>query len=273
MYESHWQLDRKPFDGGLDPNSYYPSETHQGALLKLRYVLENRQAAAVLCGPAGTGKTLLTQLLERQLSADFAPFVHLVFPQLPVAQLIAYLAEELAPSNNHDATPTMEQNLHRIQRFLSENHRQGKHAVIAIDEAQTIDDRRTFEALRMLLNFEIDGRPTFTLLLIGQTGLLPLIERMPGLEERLGVKCLLRPFTLEETVSYVSHRLQLSGAKRTLFEQDAWETLFDLTQGFPRRVNRLCDLALLIGFAEERTSISASQLDAVHQELVHIAAD
>ena len=167
----------------------------------------------------------------------------------------------------------MEQNLHRVQKFLADNHCQGNHAIIAIDEAQTIDDRRTFEALRMLLNFEVDGRPTFTLLLVGQTGLLPAIERMPGLEERLGVKCLLRPLTIDETASYVSHRLQSAGAKRALFEQNAWETLFDLTQGFPRRINRLCDLALLIGFAEERSGISSEQLEAVHHELVHIAAD
>ena len=273
MYLSHWELDRKPFDGGIDAESYYPSETHQGALLKLRYVLENRQAAAALCGPAGTGKTLLAEILKRQLPAEFTPFSHLVFPQLPVAQLIAHLAEELTPSDVRGPEATLEHNLHRIQRFLADNHRQGNHAIIAIDEAHTIDDRRTFEALRMLLNFEVDGRPTFTLLLIGQTGLLPAIERMPGLEERLGVKCLLRPLTLEETVSYVSHRLQAAGAKHALFHQNAWETLFDLTQGFPRRINRLCDLALLIGFAEERKNISSEQLDAVHHELVYIAAD
>src|SRR5438105_1226287 len=123
MYETHWQLERKPFDGGLDPAAYYPSETHQGALLKLRYVLENRQGAAVLSGPAGTGKTLLVQLLKRQLT-EHSPFVQVVFPQLPVAQLIAYLAEELGASKTDDAG-SLEANLRRIQRFLAANHRNG----------------------------------------------------------------------------------------------------------------------------------------------------
>ena len=273
MYETHWQLERKPFDGGLDPAAYYPSETHQGALLKLRYILENRQGAAVLSGPPGTGKTLLLQMLRRQLPADHTPFVQIVFPHLPVGQLIAYVAEELGAPKAEAATGTLEENLRRIQRFLTENHRQGKHAVLAIDEAHLIEEARTFEALRLLLNFEVDGKTPLTLLLVGQPGVLTQLERMPSFEERLGVKCMLRPFTLEETVSYASHRLQAAGAKRPIFDNDAWETLFELTAGHARRINRLCDLALLIGFAEERASVNSAQLEAVSQELVNVTAD
>jgi general secretion pathway protein A len=40
----------------------------------------------------------------------------------------------------------------------------------------------------------------------------------------------------------------------------------------PRRINRLCDLALLIGYAEEQRSIGARQIEAVGQELVVAAA-
>jgi general secretion pathway protein A len=273
MYEAHWQLDRKPFDGGLDPASYYPSETHQGALLKLRYVLENRQPAAALSGPSGTGKTLLVQMLKKQLPAEYFPFVHLVFPQLPPAQLLAYLAAELTAPSPTEGSGGLEENLRRLERALVENQRQGKHAIIAIDEAHLLEESQTFETLRLLLNYEVDGRSLFTLLLVGQLGLLLQVERMPSFEERLGVKCLLRPFTIEETVSYVSHRLQAAGAKRQLFDNNAWEVLFELTHGQPRRINRLCDLALLIGYAEERKTISAAQLEAVSNELVNVSAD
>ena len=74
---------------------------------------------------------------------------------------------------------------------------------------------------------------------------------MPQLDERLGVKCLMRPFTVEETAAYAEHRLKTAGAKRTIIDAGAFATLHELTCGIPRRINRLCDLALLIGFAEE----------------------
>src|SRR5262245_58963004 len=94
MYESYWGLNCRPFDSGLDA-FYYPCEAHQGALLKLRYTIENRRGAALLAGPAGAGKTLLVGALQRQLPESVAPFVHLVFPQMPGPQLLIWLAEEL----------------------------------------------------------------------------------------------------------------------------------------------------------------------------------
>jgi general secretion pathway protein A len=59
----------------------------------------------------------------------------------------------------------------------------------------------------------------------------------------------------------------LAGAARPLFDHGALEMVHRLSQGIPRRINRLCDLALLIGFAEERPAISAAQVEAVAEEL------
>jgi general secretion pathway protein A len=125
----------------------------------------------------------------------------------------------------------------------------------------------------LLLNFEYDCKPGLTLLLAGQPAIMPLLERTPQLDERMAVKCLLRPFDARQTAEYVRHRLHLAGAERDIFAADALEALFRVTLGAARRVNRLCDLALLIGFAEQRESIGAAQIDSVHQELVSVAAE
>ena len=71
-----------------------------------------------------------------------------------------------------------------------------------------------------------------------------MLDRMPQLDERLGVKCLMRPFTVEETAAYATHRLKTAGAQRTIIDTDAFPTLHELTCGIARRINRLCDLAL-----------------------------
>ena len=119
----------------------------------------------------------------------------------------------------------------------------------------------------------VRGTARFTLLLVGQPSLLPALDRMPGLEERLGVKCLLRHFTLEESISYVNHRLTAAGAKQTIFEPDAVEALHHLSGGVARKINRLCDLALLIGYAEEQSMIAAAQIESVSDELVTVVPD
>lgn len=302
MYETYWQLERRPFESNSDLRWYYPGESHQGAMLKLRYAVENRRGGALLCGASGSGKTLLVRQLQRHLSKQYRPFVHLFFPQMPAEALLAYLADELtapvltrsnsstaaarrteADSNSESAqlmfaeqatgSQGIEQTVRRIQQFLIQNAAQDQHAVVAIDEAQLLDESRTWEALRLLLNFESNSQPALTLLLVGQPGLLAQIDRMPALEERLGVKCLLRPLTVDETAAYVNFRLQAAGAKKPIFLPSAMETLHELTHGLARQINRLCDLALLVGFAEERTSIGAEQLEAVAEELITVTPE
>jgi len=272
MYETYWHLNQKPFENATDPRFYYPGESHQAALLKLRYAIENRRGGALLAGPSGTGKTLVTTLLRGTLGEDFSPFVHLVFPKMATAELIAYLADEL-DGMNPAATPDLRSSTQRIERFLAANTKKGRHAIIAIDEAHLLHDADTFEALRLLLNFEPDGSPAMTLLLVGQSSILPSINRMPQFEERLGVKCLLRPFSEMETAGYVEHRLKVAGATRSIIEHDALSTLQELTHGVARRINRLCDLALLIGFAEEQQTLGASHFEAVCRELVAVAPE
>jgi type II secretory pathway predicted ATPase ExeA len=273
MYEAHWRLNRKPFAEWADARDYYPAETHQAALLKLRYAIENRRGAAVLAGPSGVGKTLVARMLRDHLAESVQPIAHLVFPQMPTAELLAYLAVEIGAGTGDAAKPSIDSSVRRIQSRLTQNAQQGKHAVMIIDEAHLVEGGQTFEALRLLLNFESEAGPHATLVLIGQTGLLPALGRMPQLDERMAVKCLLRPLHLEETMAYVQHRLAVAGAERTIFEPAATEALHQLTGGVPRQINRLCDLALLIGFAEELGALGAEQIEAVSRDLVTVSAD
>jgi type II secretory pathway predicted ATPase ExeA len=271
MYEAYWKLNRRPFESGANTRAYYPSEPHQGALLKLRYAIEHEHAAALLTGPPGTGKTLLVRLLAEQLPERFRPVVQLLFPQMPAGELLAYLAAGLGATAGGAAS--IAENVGHIEQQLSQRRAKGRHTVLVVDDAQMLESSRTFDTLRLLLNLEADGRPLLTLLLVGQPALLPMLERMPHLDERLGAKCLLRPLTIEETMSYVSHRMTVAGATRMVFEPSSLETLFLLTRGVPRRINRLCDLALLVGFAEDQPAISSEHVEAVAKELAVAAVE
>ena len=271
MYETYWQLDHKPFENAADARFFFPGESHQSALLKLRYAVENRRGGALLAGAAGTGKTYILSLLRESLGENYTPFIHLVYPQMTPAELLAYLADEFDGGTNEGIA--IHESIRRIQSALRTNVAKGRHAVVVIDEAHLLENSPMLEALRMLLNFGPDGACGMTLLLVGQPGILPLLDRTPQLEERLGVKCLLRPFTCGETGQYVTHRLQLAGATETIIAADAVPTLFELTRGIARQVNRLCDLALLVGYAEEQTTLSAAHFEAVCREPVAVAPE
>src|SRR4051794_35695852 len=158
MYQAYWQLDCRPFESTGDARFHFAAESQRGALLKLRYVLENRRGAAVLAGESGLGKTLLVQKLFRELDESFAPRVHLVFPQMPTDQLLTYLADQLTGQLS-PLTANIDQSVRRIERFLTTNAAAGKHPIIAIDEAHLLAPAQSLEAIRLLMNIESDGRP------------------------------------------------------------------------------------------------------------------
>ena len=150
-------------------------------------------------------------MLRQSLGETYTPFIHLVYPQMAPAELLAYLADEFDGGGNPGIA--VHDSIRRIQGALRENAEKGRHAVVVIDEAHLLENSPMLETLRMLLNFGPGGKSGMTLILVGQPGILPLLDRTPQLEERLGVKCLLRPFTVSETGQYVAHRLQVAGAR------------------------------------------------------------
>jgi general secretion pathway protein A len=272
MYLDYWQLKSQPFEPIADRAALYPCDAHEGALVKLRYAIENQRGAALLAGPAGSGKTMLTHLLEAQLDARFAPFVRLVFPQMSSRDLLVYLAEELGAPPADPPRHTVEESVRRLEFYLAENARLERHAVIVVDEAHLLEDCGSLETLRLLLNFEVDAKPTLSLLLVGQMGLVSAVGRLPSLAERVAVSTLLRALSAEETAAYVRHRLMAAGVTRDLFTPDALEALHYLGHGIPRQINRLADLALLVGYADRLHELTAEQIEAVSEELVAISA-
>ena len=70
----------------------------------------------------------------------------------------------------------------------------------------------------------------------------------------------------------LSHRLQAAGRRETVFDAAAAETIWELSQGIPRRINQLCDLALLVGFVDELRTVGAVEIEAAAEELLSVAA-
>lgn len=270
MYENHWKLSERPFENRTENKFYYPAETHQAALLKLHYAIANRRSAALLCGPGGIGKSLVVDSLKRQLSDEFKPICHVVFPAMSSDQMVRYIVDQV-DGNSGEAARETSCDLARFERFLLESLDAKRHPVIVIDEAHLLEQHDLLEPLRLMLNIaaaEASGESAWTLVLVGQPTLLSHVERYHALDERLAVKCMLNRLLPEETTAYIQHRLQCAGVEiDSIFEADALERIHLLTQGIPRRINRLCDLALMVGYAEDRDSISVETIDSVHSDL------
>jgi general secretion pathway protein A len=274
MYEAHWELTRNPFSDDILPALFHRNEMHQAALLKLRYACEHQQGAALLIGGTGYGKTFLAGMLEHDLAENFAPVVHVVYPRMAPGELLAYIATRLSEDGEPiDSTQPLDRTIGQLEQRLADQTANGRHPVIIIDDAHLIDDVGVFRALQLLLNFRRRPVVEFTLVIVGERSLLGRLERIPQLDDRLAVKSVLTPLTPAQTAAYVTHRLQAAGASRAIFRPDALSALAELSRGIPRRINRLCELALLVGYAEHSTELTAADIEAVAEELVTALPD
>ena len=268
MYERFWNLDRAPFDQDRRPESFYASPSHGESLIKLKYLVEHGKGAAALIGANGTGKTHVLEQIRSQVEAD-GPVVHLVYPQLSPQELVSFVTHslggdvEVAPA----ADAGLDVLLHQLEIRLRELTAAGRKPVIMIDDAHLIEDRRVFQTLQQLMNYQRPGRTNFGLILAGQPELVATMQRTEQFSDRVAFHCLLRPLTGTETAEYIHHRLKAAGRIEPIFDSSAVKSIFELSAGVPRRINRLCDFALLIGYANQFQSVNAEQVEEVHSEI------
>ena len=275
MYAEYWDLKRAPFDNSIAPEMFYRSATHHAALLKLRYVIEHGLGAALLAGGIGCGKTYLVEMLSHELSEPYRPLVHVVFPQMSPAELLCYLAVELGMEESlaDRSEGALDVVVRQIERHLAFHAEQGRRPVIVLDDAHLVENPKVFQALQLLMNLQHRKGAQFSILFVGEPSLLPKVRRNAQLDARIAVTGLLQPLSEPETAEYVEHRLRAAGAERPLFDDGALSALFALSGGVPRRINRLGDLALLVGYADGLETMTAAEVEAVAEELVGVVPD
>lgn len=278
MYSHHWKLNRRPFENTLEPEFFFPSQTHQAALLKLRYLIENQKGAGVLVGPTGIGKTFVAHRLAKELSHQAGPWLNFVFPQMSADDLLTDVAIRLAGESaavdwpTHTVLPRSAA-LRIIERSLDEHSRAGRHPVLIVDDAHLIDDPATLQTLELLLNFQHPPQRAFSLILLGDRLLLSRLARLPRFDERLAVRVMLQSLSPDETARFLRFRLEVAGARNAIFDAEALAEIAELSDGIPRRINRLADLALLVGYADGRSELTAADVSSVSDELATVGVD
>lgn len=262
MYEAFFGLREKPFHVTADPAFLYPSREHQEALAHLIYGIRERLGFILVTGEVGTGKTTLVKTLIGRLEGP--PRSALILnPTLSATELLRAVLRDFGLEARRDSRGEL---LVAIEEFLLREAESEGTAVLIIDEAQALSVS-TLEQVRLLSNVETAKRKLLQIVLIGQPELdwrLAQNPRLRALQQRIAVRYRIQPLRPEEVVEYVQHRLQTAGSDGTTrFTGEAVSAIARLSEGVPRRINLLCDQALVAGFIRESRTIDESMVEAV----------
>ncbi len=265
MYEAYWGLKEKPFENTADPKFLYYSKQHEEAFTRLIYAIQEQKGAAVLSGIFGCGKTVVAQAVLLSLSKGKYETAFVINPQLSHVELLREILYDLGVKDN---LPTQKTDiLHALNEILHNNMDNGKQTVVIIDEAHLIEDKLIFEELRLLLHFQYQNQFLLTLILLGQPELKEKINNIKQLAQRIAIKYHLSGLTEEETLEYIKHRLNIAGETRKVFDDNALKIVYEQSGGIPRRINQICDMALLTGFGGHEQIINEGIITEVIKDL------
>jgi hypothetical protein len=88
-----------------------------------------------------------------------------------------------------------------------------------------------------------------------------------ALRQRIAINYDIDPLTEDETRDYISHRLKVAGSETNIFCLEAIHEIFLFSNGIPRLINVICDLALLSGYLEDAKTIEAQIIRECAEQL------
>ena len=266
MYETYYGLSAKPFQLRPDPHFFFGSKGHKRAMAYLEYGLSQGEGFIVITGEVGAGKTTLVRNLLNKIPLDQIVAAHIVNTSLDPEDTLRMVVSSFGLSYEGASKAEL---LNRLEQFLRTVDRQGKRALLVIDEAQNLN-ARTVEELRMLSNFQTDDRSLLQTFLLGQPEFRATLHSpgMQQLRQRVIASYHLGPMDAQETRAYIEHRLATVGWQGDpAFDDGAHAAIYAYSGGIPRKTNTLMDRILLMGYLEEMHAFTEADINVVTRDI------
>jgi general secretion pathway protein A len=260
-------LRSEPFSISPDPEFFYQSAAHLSALQRLEINVRLKRGLNLILGDVGTGKTTLGRVLVRSLAPEKDIDVHLILN--PLYQSEFQFLEKLcgifhvqgAFRSTMDCLEALEHTLY--QRGVTE----GKTTVLMIDEGQNLS-LSLLEVLRSLLNYETSRHKLLQVVILAQLEALPRLQRVRNFIDRVSMKYVINPFDESDCRRMIEFRLNQAGwgARPAPFTDEALHAVYQAAQGYPRRINWLCQKVMEVLVSRGQSVAEAKLVDEVVEQ-------
>ena len=236
------------------------SRKHRFAFSMLEYALSGQAGFTVITGEIGSGKTTLIRHLLRGRTEN-ANFGVIANTHESFGCLLQWIMTAFGISSTSDDRAARYQ---AFIRYLITQFGEGKQTILIVDEAQNLSIE-LLEELRLLSNINADEDQLLQMILVGQPELLQKLRRpeLTQFAQRISVNYHLTALSYPETRAYIRHRLRVAGGRPDLMTEAALKAVFHFTNGMPRIINSVCDMACVYGYAEGLETIDANTVLAV----------
>ena len=255
-------LCKEPFSTSPDPEFFFQSSPHVQALNRLEIAIRLRRGLSLILGDVGTGKTTLARTMLTRFPPEDGFLFHLIMDPSYDSEyqflhnLCGMFGVRPAFKSTLDCREAIEHYL--FQKGVAED----RTVVLVIDEGQKLS-LDMLENLRVLLNYETNDYKLLQVILFSQMELLPRITRIHNLMDRVALKYIVNPLDEPETAEMIRFRLEAAGLVEAsaLFTPEAVRGIYRFTQGYPRKIAKLCQRALEELLMRERMVVNGMMIE------------
>jgi len=269
MYEAFYGLKENPFSIQPDPDFLYFGRRHSYAYAMMEFGIKNRAGFIVISGEIGCGKTTLVRHLLNNLAPSLS--VGLVYnTHKEIVNLLEWIMQALGlPYEGKSKVALFD----TFQHFLIEQYGLGRSVLLIIDEAQNLS-ADALESLRILSNINAEKYQLLQIMLVGQPQLKEMLIQTELIQfsQRVEFDFHVKPFAAEDVPKYIQHHLAIAGRNTPLFTPEACTRIAEISHGVPRRINILCNTALVYGYSAEAEQIDLDLVEEVLSDKIEFGA-
>jgi type II secretory pathway predicted ATPase ExeA len=266
MVRDHWKLTGPPFDGALEPATFFAAGPQEEALARLEWLLEERQRLGLVTAAEGCGKSHLAAMAVRRLGGLGAETALLSLRGLADGDWIEMLLERLPLDPLSRAEPLRP--WQKLENRLRENTLMERPTVLVFDDL----DRAPADAVDGIARLVGAAEPRFARTVVVATATPGGLGRLPpSIRQRAGVRIELAGWTEADVAGFIARSLARVGGDPQVFTEDSIATLTRFAGGVPRVVCQLAQLSLAAAAGDALDRVDAATVERAWRELATAA--
>ncbi len=257
-------LREDPFKLSADPRYLYLGPEHLAVYRQAQGVVSRRRGLALFSGDMGMGKSSLARRIYDLYAADDNLTISYIHTAAFKSAMDA--ARQISVSLNLPTQRSFQRQMETLEKLMADMYTRGSNVVIILDDAQMMN-AEALEVLHRLYNFDYDAK-VVQILAFGQREMNALFETSKAVNARVFVRLALPPLTLSSSFQMVLFRLNVAGRSEPFIDDDAFELLYERSEGVPREIIRLCALSTDLVLQNDVSTIT---LDIVREVVAYEA--
>lgn len=233
-------LKEDPFKLSADPRYLYLGPEHLAVYRQAQNVIARRRGLALITGDMGMGKSSLARRIYDVYASE--ENVDICYIHTAAFKSAMDASRQISQSLGIPPQRSFQRQMENLEKMMANAYTAGKNVIILLDDAQLMENE-ALDVIHRLYNFDYDAK-VVQILSFGQSEMSGLFETNKAVNARVFVRLVLPPLTLSSALQMVLFRLSVAGRNEPLIDDDAFELLYERSQGVPREIIRLCALAI-----------------------------